>query len=84
MWFTSKFLGNTSNTSATRAAALVFARVAQQVAYFHGKEGVAGSNPAVSIFIYYIEREGFSCHNDRDKRTTIVHSFAGLGVRNIQ
>lgn len=48
MWFVSKFLGN---TSATRAAALVFALVAQQVAHFLGKEEVAGSNPAVSIFI---------------------------------
>ena len=84
MWFTSKFLGNTSNTGTTRAAALVFALVAQQVAHFLGKGEVAGSNPAVSIFIYYIEREGFSCHNDRDKRTTIIHSFAGLRVRNIQ
>ena len=50
MWFTSKFLGNTSNTSATRASALVFARVAQQVAHLHGKEGVVGSSPTVSIF----------------------------------
>ena len=48
MWFTSKFLGN---TGAARASALVFARVAQLAAHLHGKEGVAGSSPAVSIFI---------------------------------
>lgn len=43
----------------TRASALVFALVAQLVAHLHGKEGVVGSSPTVSIFIIYIERRDF-------------------------
>ena len=43
----------------TRASALVFALVAQQVAHFLGKEEVAGSNPAVSILFIILKERDF-------------------------